>query len=1208
MLPTRGYFRTIDCPFFVRGNCERPHCHFKHADGDELCVSADEHGCVSDPRSASFEAATISRTSESLEEVKRAIAKMEREQEMLSQCIADAELASDNRKELSYSDAYNSDSNAVLSDLHNFSPSGTFDGDIESRLSCSKYSPTAYTCSDILEYNPTPIRTTSKYTLDSPDENGPNHYVPTVVTSSQKYVIDRTKPTNDLEYDPLLNFTSKFSTHRRSKSEKKSTSLRLQKRPLNKNADKTAAGIPAVKRAKQEAGKNKVIVVSDESEEHLSSRTDLPTKRNNESEERLVRKVKSKRREINFGKKLDIPQMQSTTEPEIGSDSTRENNKSNAAKIGGQKEYSKLFPLAVDKKGKEGKYCIIPKDSSTNVCKDRTTKKGEKRNGKDKLEKKSSNMKVAEISENVQRSNVKVLCNRSETKEKRKNDKTGNICVAPVKATNDKLSKHIRGKHKCSSLIDLAQQSGEKKARKSIDMNQSDEIKTKECRSPKKIFVKRHTDDKRDSMRSKVKRKGKKRHDSESSSSNGKLRMTHQDLFGEDSGGEEESQSSDVNSIFQSSDCAVVAKSAAPLREDEDDEDDDDNDPGGESEQESDINYLALLSEADLEEGDPMEECLRIFNESLEVKKEDKGRPKKEHSQCTVEDFAEGASTAVSKGLKKRIAHVARPDAPKVARSSVRPHRPTPQQVCQARLLEARQQAAFATLAQPVCSSAVRQSMSTLSTSSPPTPLMKKRVAHAPSALLCTASVAGTSSAGQGYTNAAMLCKTTIAPQKRMAHIPSPMRQNLKHPIIVPDSTARVPVVVRQRYLNTFIDEFLKQKVPEHEAFDKGLSEEKTVYERSTSKAIYLNVAVNTLKKLRSRAAPTRTMPAGSKLGACMPRHYLSHEAVLGGKAAAQTSFTINRSGRGKPVEDDLSETSLINRLKEYILTEEDLRANGYPRPHPDRPGIALLFAAETKKPLGDPLRRICCRCGAPHMVTATGDFVRQEECNFHFGKAWRYRVPGGWEMRFSCCQGAVESPGCQMSKNHVTDGRKDNLEGFVRTIDKLRENGRDLGIYAIDCEMCYTKHGLELTRVTVVDSQLKVVYDTFVRPDSDIVDYNTRFSGVTEGDLSETTTTIRDVQAVLLSLASSDTIFIGHSLESDLFALKLIHSTVIDTAVVFPHRLGPPYKRALKNLMADHLKRIIQDSLEGHDSGEDARACMELMLWKIKEDAKLYR
>ena len=38
-----------------------------------------------------------------------------------------------------------------------------------------------------------------------------------------------------------------------------------------------------------------------------------------------------------------------------------------------------------------------------------------------------------------------------------------------------------------------------------------------------------------------------------------------------------------------------------------------------------------------------------------------------------------------------------------------------------------------------------------------------------------------------------------------------------------------------------------------------------------------------------------------------------------------------------------------------------------------------------------------------------------------------------------------------------------------------------------------------------------------------------------------------------------------------------MLHNTVVDTSVVFPHRLGPPFKIALRFLAADHLKRIIQ-------------------------------
>ena len=42
-------------------------------------------------------------------------------------------------------------------------------------------------------------------------------------------------------------------------------------------------------------------------------------------------------------------------------------------------------------------------------------------------------------------------------------------------------------------------------------------------------------------------------------------------------------------------------------------------------------------------------------------------------------------------------------------------------------------------------------------------------------------------------------------------------------------------------------------------------------------------------------------------------------------------------------------------------------------------------------------------------------------------------------------------------------------------------------------------------------------------------------------------------------------------------FSFQMIHNNVIDTSVVFPHKLGPPHKRALRTLMADFLKKLIQ-------------------------------
>ncbi|XP_076134643.1 RNA exonuclease 1 homolog isoform X2 [Alosa pseudoharengus] len=427
---------------------------------------------------------------------------------------------------------------------------------------------------------------------------------------------------------------------------------------------------------------------------------------------------------------------------------------------------------------------------------------------------------------------------------------------------------------------------------------------------------------------------------------------------------------------------------------------------------------------------------------------------------------------------------------------------------------------------------------------------------------------------------------------------------SMKRPVIPTEFGAKVPTGVRQRYLNLFIDECLKVCPSEPAAFQMALDEEKVVYDRSSSKNIYLNVAVNTLKKLRSKS----TLPASNPpkyQAASASQKIQSHEKMLGGRMAAKTSFTVNRMGKQQELE--LRGACLYAKLKEYLMTEEQLQEHGYPRPNPDRPGHVIIHNAPEKKNL-DPFSKVCCRCGAEYKINVNGSCVRKEECSHHWGRLRRYRVSGGWETHYNCCSGAVGSLGCQVAKQHVQDGRKEAVEGYVKTFNKPLPSDGDAGVFALDCEMCYTKQGLELTRVTVINSELKVIYDTFVKPESKVVDYNTRFSGVTEEDLESCSITMRDVQAVLLSMFSADSILIGHSLESDLTALKLVHSTVVDTAIVFPHRLGLPYKRALRNLMADYLKRIIQDNVEGHDSSEDACACMELMMWKIKEDAKVKR
>lgn len=81
--------------------------------------------------------------------------------------------------------------------------------------------------------------------------------------------------------------------------------------------------------------------------------------------------------------------------------------------------------------------------------------------------------------------------------------------------------------------------------------------------------------------------------------------------------------------------------------------------------------------------------------------------------------------------------------------------------------------------------------------------------------------------------------------------------------------------------------------------------------------------------------------------------------------------------------------------------------------------------------------------------------------------------------------------------------------------------------------------------------------------------------------------TSIEDVRNKLRKIISPNTILVGHSLDCDLRALHIIHKKVIDTAALYPHNRGAPYKQSLKRLALDHLCKVVQadSGSTGHDS-----------------------
>lgn len=297
-----------------------------------------------------------------------------------------------------------------------------------------------------------------------------------------------------------------------------------------------------------------------------------------------------------------------------------------------------------------------------------------------------------------------------------------------------------------------------------------------------------------------------------------------------------------------------------------------------------------------------------------------------------------------------------------------------------------------------------------------------------------------------------------------------------------------------------------------------------------------------------------------------------------------------------------LGESELYQRLTPHVVRSDRLNRLGYPQEDISfRRSEGDLIGLRRRAPLGVTLHDgyksayRCKRCAILYMVDRnTGmQLAGSGSCRHHPGRVWQREL----NNQYNCCRQSAGSAGCTTIAYHVHEQEPElcNYTGFVRTQSR-GETGRK--VFAIDCEMCFTTIGMELTQVTLLNFKKELVYQTFCKPINPILDYNTKYSGISAADLDKVDKTLADVQRDLLEFISAESILVGHGLDSDFTEIKIFHENVIDTVALYPHKRGLPFKNGLRLLVKDNLGKTIQDS--SHDSNEDARAAFDLALYYV--------
>ncbi|KAI9767186.1 MAG: hypothetical protein M1839_004605 [Geoglossum umbratile] len=186
------------------------------------------------------------------------------------------------------------------------------------------------------------------------------------------------------------------------------------------------------------------------------------------------------------------------------------------------------------------------------------------------------------------------------------------------------------------------------------------------------------------------------------------------------------------------------------------------------------------------------------------------------------------------------------------------------------------------------------------------------------------------------------------------------------------------------------------------------------------------------------------------------------------------------------------------------------------------------------------------------------------------------------------------------------------NFQSSANRTTKRRE------AVALDCEMVGVVGGSsEVALLSAVDYLSgEVLVNSLVSPTKPVTGWRTQWSGITMEAMAtaisrgETLNGWQGAREELLRHIDAATILVGHALHNDLNVLRIIHTQVVDSAVLAQNAIGiARWQWGLKQLCNELLHIDIQpNSRLGHDCLEDALAAREVVMWCTSNPQDLER